>query len=168
MVILDHAGDLNAEPFYDFISCLEDLPFFCKLIFYHGCQSPNLNSDLHILLELRDPRYNYDDAVAFPVTLQEKLLVAFAILKDLDGVSVKATRSGETVEKLETAIREPGPTAADYLEAAAVLKDERNTAFKEGFYIRSLKKHFEAYEAIHFIVEGKWFAIMLDGYFTAN
>ena len=31
MVVLDHAGPLNAEPFYDFISCLEDLPFFCKV-----------------------------------------------------------------------------------------------------------------------------------------
>ena len=92
MVVLDHAKHLNAEFFHDFISCLEDLPFFCKVLFYHGCQSPNLNSDLHILLEIRDPRYDYDDAVALPVTLQESLLVAFAILKDLDGFSVKARR----------------------------------------------------------------------------
>ena len=86
--------------------------------------------------------------------MQEKLLVAFAILKDLDGLSVKATRSGKTVEKMETPIREPGPTTADYLKAAAVLKDEGNTAFKEGLYRLRLKKYFGAYKAINFIVDG--------------
>lgn len=48
------------------------------------------------------------------------------------------------------------------------LKLEGNGAFKDGDYVPSIKKYHEAYAAIHTVVEGRRYAILLDGYFASS
>ena len=47
------------------------------------------------------------------------------------------------------------------------LKLEGNGAFKNGDYVPSIKEYHEAYAAIHTVVEGRRYAILLDGYFAS-
>jgi len=120
---------------------------------------------LYITLYIRDP--NIDDQ---PSPLQrppqEALIIPFAILKGLAGLNVKCLDSKPAQKTLKKATKKPNSTAGDYLESAASLKDEGNAAFKEGKFRSSIKHYLQTYEAMHFIVDGKRFAIMLDGYFV--
>lgn len=81
-------------------------------------------------------------------------------------MSITGSVTNPIKKRLKKAMKQPNPTAGDYLEAAARLKDEGNIAFKAGQYRLSINLYFQAYEAMHFIVDGKRFAIMLDGYFV--
>ncbi|MCJ1454687.1 hypothetical protein MMC28_005040 [Mycoblastus sanguinarius] len=167
IILLDWMGDPHTGVFYNFLTCLEDLPLLCKLLFYTGCQSDNFNSLMHITLELKDPHAE-SEATALPKALQESLLMPFAILKGLDGVTIKGSKLKSVEKKLRKALQIPNPTAAGYLEEAAKLKDAGNAAFRAGDYAQSIRLYVNAYEAMHFVIDGKRFAIMLDCYFASN
>lgn len=167
-VVLDFTGCDSVEGIsYDFIMCIEDLPHLCRLLFYTSCQWMDFNSKLHITLIVQDPSSDTTSS-ALPQALQEDLVMPFAILKGLGSLAVKGLNSKSVQKKVKKAMKKPNPSAGDYLEAAARLKDEGNTAFKAGQYQLSIKIYFQAYEAMHFIVDGKRFAIMLDGYFKTR
>ena len=92
----------------------------------------------------------------------------FAILKGLDGLTIKGARNKSVETELRKAMSVPNPTAVGYLESAAELKDAGNAAFKAGDYACSIETYIRAYEAMHFIIQGKRFAIMLNGYFATS
>ena len=167
LVILDFMGDSNTSVYYNYLTCLDDLPHLCQLLFYASCGGPNFSSLLHITLAITDP-YKPSKKTVVPKGLQESLMMPFAILKGLDGLTIKGARNKDVEKKLREAMKIPNPTAAEYLEEAAKLKDAGNVAFKAGDYALSIKTYIQAYEAMHFIVDGKRFAIMLDGYFASN
>ncbi|CAF9921662.1 MAG: hypothetical protein ALECFALPRED_001849 [Alectoria fallacina] len=166
LVILDFMGDANKTVFYNYLTCLDDLPHLCKLLFYTSCEGPNFSSLLHVTLALKDPHARAKTVV--PKALQESFMMPFAILKGLHGLTIKGARNKEVEKALRKAMSVPNPTAAEYLESAAALKDAGNAAFKAGDYARSIRIYIQAYEAMHFIVDGQRFAIMLDGYFASN
>lgn len=164
-MVLDVKGQSVRGISYDYITCLEDLPALCKLLFYTSCQWGDFSSILHIALHVQDPSSN-DQSSALPQALQEDFVMPFAILKGLGSMSITGSVTNPIKKRLKKAMKQPNPTAGDYLEAAARLKDEGNIAFKAGQYRLSINLYFQAYEAMHFIVDGKRFAIMLDGYFV--
>ena len=166
LVILDFMGDANTVKLYNYLTCLDDLPHLCRLLFYASCQHPNLSSLLHITLAIKDP--DLQSKTAVPKVLQESLVMPFAILEGLDGLIIKGARNKSVEKELRKAMNIPNPTAAEYLESAAKLKDAGNAAFKAGDYALSIRTYIQAYEAMHFIVDGERFAIMLDGYFANN
>lgn len=167
LVILDFMGDANTSIYHNYLTCLDDLPHLCKLLFYASCEGPNFSSLLHVTLAITDPSKPSKKNVV-PKGLQEALMMPWAILKGLDGLTIKGARNKDVEKKLRGAMKIPNPTAAEYLEEAAKLKDAGNVAFKAGDYALSIKTYIQAYEAMHFIVDGKRFAIMLDGYFASN
>ncbi|CAD6589932.1 MAG: hypothetical protein ASARMPREDX12_004079 [Alectoria sarmentosa] len=166
LVVLDFMGDANETVFYNYLTCQDDLPQLCKLLFYASCQGPNFSSMLHVTLMLINPDVRAKTGV--PKALQESFMMPFAILKGLHGLTIKGDRNKEVETALRKAMSVPNPTAAEYLESAAALKDAGNAAFKAGDYARSIRIYIQAYEAMHFIVDGQRFAIMLDGYFASN
>lgn len=167
LMILDFMGDANTTDFYNYLICLDDLPHLCRLLFYTSCQFQDFSSLLHITLMLKDPHARSKKAIV-PKPLQELLMMPFAVLKGLDGFTIKGARNKDVEKELRKAMKVPHPTAAEYLESAAKLKDVGNEAFKAGEYALSIRTYIRAYEVMHFIVEGKRFAIMLDGYFASN
>ena len=167
LVVLDFMADANTTVFYNCLTCLEDLPLLCQLLLYASCQTPNFSSLLHITLAIRDPHTRPKTALV-PKALQESLMMPFAILKGLDGLTIKGARNKAVEKELRKAMSVPNPTAAEDLESAAQLKDAGNAAFKAGDYALSIRTYIQAYEAMHFIVQGKRFAIMLDGYFASS
>jgi tetratricopeptide (TPR) repeat protein len=164
-MVLDFRGDVDEDVFHNYITCLEDLPSLCKLLFYASCQFRDFSSLLHITLHIKDPNSD-DDESSNPQALQEALVMPFAILKGLGAFAVRGLDSESVQKKVKKEMKKPNPTAGDYLETAAKLKDKGNAAFKEGQYRLSIRRYIKAYEAMHFIVDGKRFAIMLDGYFV--
>ena len=166
LVVLDFMADANTTVFYNYLTCLEDLPFLCQLLFYASCQGPNFSSLLHITLAISDPHAESKGTLV-PKALQESLMMPFAILKGLHGLTIKGARNKAVGKELRKAMSVPNPTAAEYLESAAQLKDAGNAAFKAGDYALSIRTYIRAYEAMHFIVQGERFAIMLDGYFAS-
>lgn len=167
LVVLDFMGDVNTSTYYNYLTCLDDLPHLCQLLFYASCQGPNFSSLLHITLAITNPSKPPKKNVV-PKALQEVLMMPFAILKGLHGLTIKGARNKDVEKKLREAMKIPNPTAAEYLEEAAKLKDAGNVAFKAGDYALSIKTYIQAYEAMHFIVSGARFAIMLDGWFATN
>ena len=167
LVLLEFMGDANTSVYYNYLTCLDDLPHLCRLLFYASCQGPNFSSLLHITLAIENPRERSKKTVV-PKALQESLMMPFGILKGLHGLTLKGARNKDVEKELRNAMKIPNPTAAEYLEEAAKLKDAGNVAFKAGDYALSIKTYIQAYEAMHFIVDGKRFAIMLDGYFASN
>ncbi|KAF6217637.1 hypothetical protein HO133_006739 [Letharia lupina] len=167
LVLLDFMGDVDTSRLYAYVTCLADLPHLCRLLFYASSLSPNFSSLLHVTLAIRDPQGRAEKTVV-PKALQEALMMPFAVLKGLHGLTIKGARNKAVEKELRKAMGVPNPTAAEYLEAAAGLKDAGNAAFKVGDYALSIRIYIQAYEAMHFIVEGKRFAIMLDGYFASN
>ena len=178
LVLLDFFGDANTTVFYNYITCLEDLPHLCRLLFYSSCQFKDFSSLLHITLAIKDPHAPRQQrptaknkkaiTPGVPKALQESLMMPFAILKGLDGLTIKGARDKDAEQALRDAMAIPNPTAAEYLEEAAQLKDAGNAAFKAGEYALSIETYIRAYEAMHFIVDGARFAIMLDGYFALH
>ncbi len=167
LVVLDFmGGDSDPDVFYDYLTCLDNLPHLCRLLFYASCQFGNFTQLLHITLAIQDPPGRPKTVV--PKKLQEELMMPFAILKGLDQLTVKGARNKAVEKELRKAMKIPNPTAAEYLESAAKLKDAGNVAFNAGDYGGSIRIYIQAYEVMHFIVEGKRFAIMLDGYFASN
>ena len=139
----------------------------CRLLFYNDCQSANFLSLLNVTLLLRDPTDKRRNS-PLPEALQRSLIMPFSILKDLHDLKVEGLYSKAVEKDLRIAPRKPNPSAAEYLERAAVLKDEGNAAFKEKAYEASIEAFIKAYEAMQVIVEGKRFAIMLDGWFATT
>ena len=97
---------------------------------------------------------------------QESLLLPFAILKKLKKLETgkNGIKPINTVEKqLRRELKRPNPSAKQYLEKAAKLKDEGNEAYKAGEYARSIQLYFDAYAAMHINVIGRRFQVVLDG-----
>lgn len=166
LVVLDFMGDANTVVFYNYLTCLDDLPHLCRLLFYASSQYRDFSSLLHITLAIKDP--DTQSKTPVPKALQESLMMPFAVLKGLDGLTIKGARNKSVEKELRRAMKIPNPTAAEYLESAAKLKDAGNAAFRAGDYALSIRTYIQAYEAMHFIADGKRFAIMLDGYFATN
>ncbi|CAF9906279.1 hypothetical protein IMSHALPRED_004154 [Imshaugia aleurites] len=167
IVVLDFmGGDSNPDVFYDYLTCLDDLPHLCRLLFYASCQFGNFTVLMNITLAIHDP--SGEPKTVVPKKLQEELMMPFAVLKGLGQLTVKGARNNAVEKGLRKAMKIPNPTAAEYLESAAKLKDAGNVAFKAGDYRGSIRSYIQAYEAMHFIVEDKRFAIMLDGYFASS
>ena len=130
-VQLDFRGEVNTNFISLYLTCLEDLPHLCRLLFYASCQAKDFTSLLHITLALQNP---HAASGTVPKKLQESFLMPFAVLKGLDGLIIKGPRDEAVERQLRKAMKIPNPTAAEYLESAARLKDNGNAAFKAGDY----------------------------------
>lgn len=146
-----------------YISCADDLPEFCKNLFYHGISTEGFNELLHVTLDIQDP---YAKGKGLAKGIQESLLLPFGILKDLKKLETgkNGIKPINAVEKhLRREIRRPNPSAKQYLETATKLKDEGNEAYKAGEYARSIRLYFDAYAAMHINIIGTRFQVVLDG-----
>ena len=103
-----------------------------------------------------------------PKLLQESLLMPFAILKHIRNVSIEGCKLKSAEKQLKKAMKIPNPTPTDFLENAGKLKLEGNAAFKAGGFMLSIQKYHEAYEAMHTIIDGRTYAVLLDGYFATT
>ena len=146
-----------------YISCAEDLPEFCRNLFYHGMATEGFNQLLHITLDVQDP---FAQGKGPAKCVQESLLLPFGILKNLKKLETgkNGIKPINAVEKhLRRELKRPNPSAKQYLEKATKLKDEGNEAYKAGEYARSIRLYFDAYAAMHIHVLGRRFQIVLDG-----
>ncbi|MCJ1262750.1 hypothetical protein MMC22_002620 [Lobaria immixta] len=100
--------------------------------------------------------------------MEGSLLMPFAILKNGARLYVRGPKLDAVEKNLRKAMKVPNPTPTDYLENAMKLKLEENASFKSGDYLLSVQKYHEAYAAMHTIVEGRRYAILLDGYFVST
>ena len=160
------AVDYDPKVCYEYLTCLDDLPYLCRLLFYTSCQIVDFNRSLHLTLAIQHPPGRSDEAVS--KKLQEDLMMPFAVLKGLGSLTVTGAKNNAVEKELRKAMKTPNPTAGEYLESAAKLKDAGDVAFKAGDYTGSIKIYIQAYEAMIFIVEGKRFAVMLDYYFASK
>lgn len=158
-VILDYGAGGNTEHVHDYYSCLDDLPMFCENLFFFNCMNAGFSRALGIGLHLQDP---YNKSETLPKALQEQFLMPFAVLKDLDCLVVGGHNTKEVGNQLSDAMKIPNPTASDYLEQAATLKDSGNEEFKAGNFVQSIRLYYEAYEAMQVKVDkGTRFAVFI-------
>jgi hypothetical protein len=150
-----------------FVILLDDLEKFTKTWFYADLSHPGLNKFLRLRLSLRDPYTPDWDEKLLPKWLQRKLLMPFALVKDLKELIVTGDpKPFASIESELRAAQDVPPESAEYcLREATRLKLEGNGELAAGKYQAALKRYNEAWEAMHVVVKGRQRHIHGDAFF---
>ena len=148
---------------HSMIILLEDLPSFTQLWKFADLHNRGLNRHFEVYLSLQDP---YVPDRKIPKPLQQKLLMPFGAIKELDKLEVDGMVLPSVKEALEKETRTPQPTPEECLEKASDLKDEGNGLINQKKYKEALQKYFDAFKAMHILVNGRLRTVHADGYFA--
>ncbi|KAL8834401.1 MAG: hypothetical protein Q9170_003769 [Blastenia crenularia] len=160
---IDAAWATPVGPSYSMLICLEDLLAFTRMWRFSNLSHGPLNNHLQLKLTLQDPHIR-DRKI--PRDLQNRLLLPFGLVKNLQSFLVHGTKVLPSVEealKKEQAIPDPSPE--ECLEQASAFKDAGNKSLQAGDYTSALQQYFSAFAAIHITVSGRKRYIHADGYY---
>ena len=148
---------------HSMIILLEDLPSFTQLWKFADLHNRGLNCHLELHLSLQDP---YIPGRKIPKALQQKLLMPFGVIKGLEKLEVDGMVLPSVKEALHKETRLPQPTPEECLDKASDLKDEGNELINQKKYKEALQKYFDAFKAMHILVNGRLRTVHADGYFA--
>nr|POE59013.1 hypothetical protein CFP56_24283 [Quercus suber] len=159
---------LEREDEKPFIILLEDLEKFTKSWQYTTLSHSTLNPNLRLTLQLRDPYRSEWEEKSMSKALQRRLLMPFAMVKDLNSVVIggdpKPYPSVET--ELREAMRVPYPSPEECLRNTLRLKLEGNDELKAGRFEGALECYRQAWLAMHIVVTTTRRHIHADAYFN--
>ena len=148
---------------HSMIILLEDLPSFAQLWKFADLHNRGLNRHFELYLTLQDP---YVPGRKIPKALQQKLLMPFGIIKGLEKLEVDGMVLPSVKEALEKEARLPQPTPEECLDKASDLKDKGNELINQKKYKEALQTYFDAFKAMHILVNGRLRTVHADGYFA--
>jgi len=105
-----------------------------------------------LTLCLQDPHRDRERP-SLPEALQQKLVMPFAILKDLNGLIMEGPCSESTEKELRAAHKMPDPSPVECLETAAALQDKGDEMSEDKQYTLSVQTYIQALEAMHLFCE---------------
>ena len=148
---------------YSMLICAEDVDLFTRTWRYSNLNHPGLNTHLRLRLTLQDPHVP-DRKI--PKTLQNRLLLPFGDVKDLQSFSIHGQKVLPSVdESVKKAQAKPEPALEQCLESATALKEDGNRAMQAGDHREALQRYIDAFAAIHIRVQGRLRYIYADGYY---
>ena len=151
---------------YSLLITLEDLEAFTNMWHFSNLNHLGLNAHLRLKLTIQDPHVP-DRKI--PKALQNRLLLPFGNIKELDNFSVHGSKLLPSIEEAlnkERAIPDPSPEQC--IESACTLKDAGNESLKVGSYQKALQQYIDAFEAIHIHVSGRVRTIHAEGYYIRD
>ncbi|KAL8821757.1 MAG: hypothetical protein Q9191_007246 [Dirinaria sp. TL-2023a] len=162
-VWIDAPAAIGAEEEYSMVICLEDLEGFTRTWRHSNLNHPGLNTHLRLTLTLQDPHVP-DRKI--PKDLQNRLLLPFGMVKDLQRFDVRGQKVLPSVKESLTQTQDtPEPTPEECLDRATSIKDEGNKLLLAGEHRQALQKYIDAFAAIHIDVSGRTRSIYADGYY---
>ena len=162
-VCIDTPGVFPRNETHSMVICGEDLEAFTRMWRFSNLNHQGLNRHLRLRLHIQDP---YNSERKIPKKLQQRLLMPFSVIKNLDNISIEGPKLLSSVkDALIAAQKVPDLTPEECLERATMLKEAGNNALKTGRYREALQNYFDSFEAIHIIVSGRTRTVHADAYF---
>lgn len=150
-----------------FLILLEDMEKFTRMWFYSNLNHPGLNPQLRLTLRLRDPFTPEWEEKRILKTLQRRLILPFAMVKDLR--SAEVTGNPKPFPSIESELRElqavPNASPEQCLRDAVKCKLEGNAELVNGNPHKALEFYNAAWLAMHVVIKGRKRHIHADAYF---
>ena len=150
---------------HSMITLLADLPAFTQLWHFSDLHHRGFNMYFKLCLHLQDP---YIPDRKIPKALQQRLLMPFGEIKGLKESELTGMVLPSVRQALEKEAKIPNLTPEECLDKASDLKDAGNEFVKAKRYKEALKSYFDAFKAMHILVNGRQRTILADGYFTQD
>lgn len=138
--------------------CLEDLPGFCKTLFYSALTYPDLNSHLRLKLRLQNPDPSSCNGGCEPPltrSLQRSLLEPFTMIKGLQAARVEGKVDDVLVKDFYRRIAEPYESPEQCLQKCDALREAGLQALKAENYEQAIKLFEQSFGAMHIVVVGR-------------
>ena len=166
---------LEHDETYSMVTCMEDIEAFTQIWYFSNLNSSrHLNPHLTLRLDLKNP---YTSGTTVPRSLQEKLLLPFGRVKDLDSVSfdfhgnpffedcaVYPSIRQRVLE--EQAI--PVPTPEECLAACQEQKHKGQDLVARKDYEAALQEYTTAFSHIHITVSGRKRDVHCESYYSTE
>ncbi|KAF2089580.1 hypothetical protein K490DRAFT_1807, partial [Saccharata proteae CBS 121410] len=153
---------------HDMLLLVQDLPAFAKSWMYSDLSHLGLNSHLRLILTLRDPfPSNPDKPEPLPKALQQKLLLPFGDIKNLDRTTVNGLADPAVVSALTAAQNIPYKTPEECLEESTRLLNEGVALLNKDQFDDAKRLFEQSFLAIHIVVDGRERSIWANAYFEA-
>lgn len=151
-----------------FVIHIDDWNSFTTVWRYSDLSHPGLNKYLSLVLEMHDPLAKSYDEPRISVATQKRLLLPLGIVKELDEVSFAGSPSPvpSVVAEMKRLMKEPHESPESCLRRATALKDDGNTALRQGRYDDAYECYRLAWLAMHIVVIGRKRYIHGDMYFN--
>ena len=134
------------NPSCSWIMCREDIETFCKLWFRSNLGNPGLNQHITLDLSIQDP-YQSD---SYPSkTLQQLLMMPFAVVKGLDNLIVRGCKRDSVEKDLRAAMAISDPSPSECIENAVAHKNVGNVELHASNYGLAVSKYQEAFESLY-------------------
>lgn len=140
-----------------FIIHVDDVCKFTRSWFYADLSHPTLNPNLRLTLRLHDPFSLAGETAHIPWTLQRRLLLPWAEVKNLSQMALSGSPEPDAkiASELKTLLAQPLPSPEQCLSDCTRLKREGNAELQAGRYRAALDIYKKAWEAIHITIYGR-------------
>ena len=148
---------------HSMIILIADLPAFTQLWNFSDLHHRGFNNHFKLHLDLLDPHV-LDRKIT--KSLQQSLLMPFGKIKGLQEFTLNGVVLPSVREALEGEMKVPNLTPEECLDKASDLKDTGNEFIKAKKYQEALQSYFDAFKAMHILVNGRLRTVHADGYYA--
>lgn len=147
---------------YSMVILCKDLAMLTRSWNFSDLDHRRLNAHIKLHLFLQDPHVPNRE---ISKSLQERLLLPFGMIKGLKGYDLEGMILPSVKETLEARAQTPNLTPEECIGLASYLKDTGNELIKANKCAAAIQFYFDAFKAIHIIVDGRIRTVYANGFF---